>query len=135
MPKGDWIWPAIWFLPTDNAFGSWPASGEIDWIESRGNDASYKAGGRNAFGSTLHWGPDGRADAWDKAHQEYTHPTDLSDDFHTYGLEWTKDVIRTSIDGKTVLEFPFDKDMYTKGGFTDMENPWENESEINAPFN
>ncbi len=36
MPKGDWIWPAIWMLPTDNKYGEWPLSGEIDvskaWI-------------------------------------------------------------------------------------------------------
>lgn len=36
MPKGDWIWPAIWLLPTDNAYGDWPASGEIDLLESKG---------------------------------------------------------------------------------------------------
>ena len=37
LPKGDWIWPAIWMLPTDQVYGSWPASGEIDIMESRGN--------------------------------------------------------------------------------------------------
>lgn len=30
LPKGDWLWPAIWMLPTDNAYGAWPMSGEID---------------------------------------------------------------------------------------------------------
>lgn len=58
LPKGDWIWPAIWMLPKYNEYGQWPASGEIDIMESRGNSASYEIGGNNAFGSTLHWGPD-----------------------------------------------------------------------------
>ena len=58
IPKGDWIWPAIWLLPESEEFGAWPASGEIDVMESRGNDASCEAGGRNKFASTLHWGPD-----------------------------------------------------------------------------
>jgi beta-glucanase (GH16 family) len=40
MPKGDWIWPGIWMIPTDNAYGGWPASGEIDIVESRGNAAN-----------------------------------------------------------------------------------------------
>ena len=30
LPKGDWLWPAIWMLPVDNAYGPWPLSGEID---------------------------------------------------------------------------------------------------------
>ena len=56
LPKGDWLWPAIWLLPTKQEYGMWPASGEIDIMESRGNSASYPIGGNNAFGSTLHWG-------------------------------------------------------------------------------
>ena len=42
LPKGDWLWPAIWMLPAHNEYGQWPASGEIDIMESRGNDpATY----------------------------------------------------------------------------------------------
>lgn len=29
-PSSDWLWPAIWMLPVDSAYGAWPASGEID---------------------------------------------------------------------------------------------------------
>ena len=60
LPKGDWLWPAIWMLPKYNEFGNWPASGEIDIVESRGNDPSCSAGS-DKFGSTLHWGP-----SWDR---------------------------------------------------------------------
>ena len=41
LPKGDWLWPAIWMLPTYQEYGTWPVSGEIDIMESRGNDRSY----------------------------------------------------------------------------------------------
>ena len=75
LPKGDWIWPAIWMLPQQQAYGKWPASvrsrttakrrrvmytskltrntkqGEIDIMESRGNAAGYSAGGVDTFGS------------------------------------------------------------------------------------
>ena len=27
LPKGDWLWPAIWMLPRHNEYGEWPASG------------------------------------------------------------------------------------------------------------
>ena len=30
MPRGDWLWPAIWMLPKDEKYGEWPKSGEID---------------------------------------------------------------------------------------------------------
>jgi hypothetical protein len=30
LPRGDWIWPALWMLPKDNVYGEWPMSGEID---------------------------------------------------------------------------------------------------------
>ena len=31
------MWPAIWMLPVKSAYGQWPASGEIDIMESKGN--------------------------------------------------------------------------------------------------
>ena len=134
LPKGDWLWPAIWMLPAQNQYGQWPASGEIDIVETRGNDASCAAGGRNKFASTLHWGPGYPQDAYMKAHAEYEHPTDLTDDFHLFGLEWTEEHIRTTIDGKTVLEFVHDDDMFTKGDFPEVyNNPWQYDGK-NAPF-
>ena len=33
MPAGDYLWPAFWMLPTDNVYGTWAASGEIDIFE------------------------------------------------------------------------------------------------------
>ncbi|CCA73142.1 related to beta-1,3-glucan binding protein, partial [Serendipita indica DSM 11827] len=30
LPRGDWLWPAIWMLPEENFYGEWPMSGEID---------------------------------------------------------------------------------------------------------
>lgn len=75
-------------------------------------------------------------DAWETAHADYTHSSDLSDDFHKYGLEWTEEYIKTTIDGKTVLEFKHDQDMFTKGGFPEnVNNPWKRETDKNAPFN
>ncbi len=36
LPSGEGTWPAIWMLPTDWVYGSWPSSGEIDIIEHVG---------------------------------------------------------------------------------------------------
>nr|CAH0104867.1 unnamed protein product [Daphnia galeata] len=51
MAKGDWIWPGIcensfvtlttiWMKPTDNIYGNWPRSGEIDIVEMKGKQIS-----------------------------------------------------------------------------------------------
>lgn len=36
LPTGRGVWPAIWMLPTDNIYGVWPNSGEIDIMECVG---------------------------------------------------------------------------------------------------
>ena len=78
-------------LPKYNSYGNWPASGEIDIMESRGN-ANYPNCGVNCFGSTLHFGPAWDADSWAGTHKEYTLPVgDFSQDFHTFGLYWGPD--------------------------------------------
>jgi len=29
LPKGDWLWPALWMLPKIDTYGGWPCSGEM----------------------------------------------------------------------------------------------------------
>ena len=39
QPNGRGIWPAIWMMPQDEStYGWWPASGEIDIYEGRGQN-------------------------------------------------------------------------------------------------
>jgi hypothetical protein len=69
----------------------------------------------------------------------YQSDVDLGDDFHTYGLEWNEKGIKTFLDGKVVLDYPFDEDNWTKGGFDKKypnmyENPWKNSTNISAPY-
>jgi beta-glucanase (GH16 family) len=42
IPHGVGTWPAIWMLPTDDKFGYWPHSGEIDIMEHVGFDHGSK---------------------------------------------------------------------------------------------
>ena len=63
LPRGDWLWPAIWMMPEDDVYGVWPNSGEIDIMESRGNAPPFP-GGRDQVGSTLHWGPNSDNDGY-----------------------------------------------------------------------
>lgn len=92
MPIGQGIWPAIWMLPTDEKYGTWAASGEIDIMEYRGQTPNEVLG-------TLHYGS-----VWPK--NAYSGETfklktgTFSDDFHTFAIDWTEGKIVWSIDGK-----------------------------------
>lgn len=89
-PAGDWLWPALWMLPLNNTYGPWPISGEIDIMESRGNDRSYAAQGRDFVRSSLNWGPltwlnevSKTFGWWNSRRRSY------DQDFHVYALEWS----------------------------------------------
>lgn len=81
-------------MPTKSVYGGWPASGEIDMAEYRGNKeiiVDSKNIGCTHVGSTLHWGTD-----W--AHNHFWRTTfgkntpngkGLDEDFHKYRLKWT----------------------------------------------
>eukprot|EP00947_MAST-08B_sp_MAST-8B-sp1_P006234 g6234.t1 len=136
LPRGDWLWPAIWLLPENSKFGGWPTSGEIDIMESRGNapNACGPGQGRRSFGSTLHFGPGFGHNAFLHTHTEYTlqeqkqqkeqkEQPDLSDDFHTYGLEWGEKGLYTYIDDREkglVLAVDF-----TEESFWERGQKWE----------
>ena len=34
LPSGQGSWPAFWMMPTDEVYGTWPRSGEIDILEA-----------------------------------------------------------------------------------------------------
>ena len=83
------LWPAIWMLPTDQAFGPWPNSGEIDIVEAIGRSPDHVVG-------TAHWlGPDGAqmANGWHVGGGEYIA------DWHTYTFDWSPDRLTWSVDG------------------------------------
>ncbi len=91
MPEGQGIWPAIWMLPTDEVYGGWPKSGEIDIMELLGHEPSTIHG-------TVHFGPD-----WPNNQQRTRRFTldegKFSDDFHIFEIEWLEDEINWFVNG------------------------------------
>ena len=87
--------------------------------------------------STLHWGPHFHLNKYflTQGHIETAaKEKDFSEKFHTYGLEWTKEGLRTYVDDKTVLQVDFDKTAYERGEFPKgTQNPWKG-GDIGAPF-
>ena len=142
LPKGDYLWPALWLLPRYASYGPWPSSGEIDLMESRGNNIDYPPGGHNKFGSTLHVGPYYSGNEWPLLHKIYTHSESLHDKFHIYGLKWTPLGIKTYIDdpSNVVLDVPFTMTMFERGTTnnyfpSNIDNPWLTATNpLSAPF-
>jgi beta-glucanase (GH16 family) len=104
MPKGDWLWPAIWMMPEADIYGVWPRSGEIDIAESRGNSGDNYTDGRDSLIGALHWGPVAEKDAFYKTSGKHNlRRTDYSEAFHTYGLEWSENYLFTYIDSRLLV--------------------------------
>ncbi|KAL0840437.1 hypothetical protein ABMA28_015691 [Loxostege sticticalis] len=140
LPAGDWLWPAIWLRPAFNAYGTWPASGEIDLVESRGNRDMLLNDvhiGTQEARSTLHYGPYSALNGWEKAHWLKRNLEGYDTQFHRYQLIWAPDFIRFSIDDEEVgRAVPGSGGFWEFGGFNtnpNIENPWRFGSKM-APF-
>ncbi len=113
LPGSRGIWPAIWMLPTDNFYGIWPASGEIDIMEHVGYmpDSVFASTHCQSYYFKL---------GTQKTRGLYL-PACTSG-FHTYSVEWDAEQISISCDDtkyfcfknehKTFAEWPFDKPFY-----------------------
>lgn len=94
IPRGIGTWPAIWLLATDNVYGGWPNSGEIDIMEHVGFD-------QDKIHFTVHNktynGGNGKGAA--------LIVPGASDAFHVYRCDWTPAGIRGFIDEQEYFEY------------------------------
>lgn len=107
LPAGGGTWPAAWMLGTDIGTVGWPACGEIDIMEHKGNEP-------NKIHGSLHY--PGRSGG--NPVTNTTTITNATTEFHVYKLEWTADQIRISVDDKAYLTvvnnlgLPFNKNFF-----------------------
>ena len=96
LPKGLGTWPAIWMLPTENRYGGWPKSGEIDIAETVG----YQ---KDTLHQTIH------TDLYNGMYQtQRTNVMALKGHgsvYHEYAIEWSSDRIEYYLDGKQTFVF------------------------------
>jgi beta-glucanase (GH16 family) len=96
LPSGRGTWPAIWMLPTNWEYGSWPDSGEIDIMEHVGLDpdvvhASIHTKLYNHSINTQKTAKLGVSDA--------------RTGFNIYAIEWTPEEIRAFINKQHYFTF------------------------------
>ncbi|WP_440057022.1 family 16 glycosylhydrolase (plasmid) [Pseudoalteromonas sp. T1lg65] len=100
LPSGQGAWPAFWMLPTEEVYGGWPKSGEIDILEAVNlQTATAEGGAENRVYGTLHYGKDWPDNV--SSGKAYSLPDGMNpaDDFHTYAIEWQEGEIRWYVDG------------------------------------
>ena len=116
VPEGQGLWPAIWMMPKDESFyGQWPKCGEIDIMESLGNETTKSY-------STIHYGEP-------HAEQQGTIVKEGADSFsakfHEYSVEWEPGEMRFYTDGELILT--------VNDWFTAVQG--EDDKPYPAPFN
>lgn len=113
LPKGRGTWPAIWMLYSENTYGDWPASGEIDIMEHVGFDA-------DKIHTTVHTSAYNHTRGTQRGSSGVI--PGATSDFHVYRIDWTPLYIRWFIDGTQTFTFenentgfttwPFDKKFF-----------------------
>jgi len=96
VPLGRGTWPAIWMLPTENTYGGWPKSGEIDIMEHVGfnPDTVFSTVHTGAFNHTI----------GTQVGKKIGLPT-ATTEFHIYTTEWNENEIRSYVDGEHYFTF------------------------------
>lgn len=89
VPLARGSWSAAWMMPTTSKHGEWPKSGEIDIMEHVGHDPG------NVHG-TVHTDKFNHT----KNTQVGRVVRTTADDWHTYGVEWSPERIRFTVDGR-----------------------------------
>ncbi len=89
VPRGNGTWPAFWMLSTDEVYGTWPQSGEIDIMEYVGREPNQVLG-------TIHYGKPYPLNRYNTGQIDFAEP--VYDEFHEFAVEWQADTIRWMVD-------------------------------------
>jgi beta-glucanase (GH16 family) len=87
LPAGGGTWPALWMLGSDISTNTWPACGEIDIMEHKGNDL-------NKIFGTLHY----PGHSGGNGNGANTIIANATTQFHKYSLDWSAAAIKIYVD-------------------------------------
>lgn len=92
LPAGQGLWPAFWLLGANFKEVGWPACGEIDIMELKGQDPL------TVYGS-LH-GPGYSGEAALTRSYRLPGPAGFDEDFHVFAMEWDEGLVALEVDGE-----------------------------------
>ena len=97
-PEGVGMWPAIWMMPLESIYGGWPASGEIDLVEIRGDNMQEIL-------STVHYGSDPSNHKFQGGSYFLPQSNNLNERFHELEFTWQENSMKFILDSQyTVFE-------------------------------
>ncbi len=99
LPLGRGTWPAIWMMPTDDSYGNWPKSGEIDIMEHVGFD-------QDKVHFTVHTEAYNHIINTQKGNSKVI--VNASTTFNLYRVDWTPFAVRGYFNDQKVFEFVID---------------------------
>jgi beta-glucanase (GH16 family) len=111
LPAGQGTWPAFWMMPEDDAYGSWPLSGEIDIMEAvnLGTPCDECAAGiETRTSGALHFGDTAPNNTYLFLKADEMSEGTPADDWHVYTVEWAEDRIQWFVDGEIFLRIDAD---------------------------
>lgn len=119
-------------MPTKSKYGSWPRSGEIDLMESRGN---IKFGDKEEIGveqvaAALHFGPAKGQDG--SAVFRRNNASGFHSSYHIYEFIWNEDGIKFLLDGVEYGSVPAADGFWKRGNFPG-DDIWKSGTKM-APF-
>ncbi|MHA0856998.1 family 16 glycosylhydrolase [Paenibacillus sp. CMAA1364] len=93
LPTGNGVWPALWMLPEDSAYGAWAASGEIDIMEAKGRLPGTTSG-------AIHFGGQWPVNRYIAGEYYFPEGQTFANDYHVYSMIWEEDNMKWYVDGK-----------------------------------
>ncbi|WP_339205739.1 family 16 glycosylhydrolase [Paenibacillus sp. FSL K6-3182] len=93
LPTGNGVWPALWMLPKDSAYGAWAASGEIDIMEAKGRLPGTTSG-------AVHFGGQWPVNRYIAGEYHFSEGQTFANDYHVYTMIWEEDNIKWYVDGE-----------------------------------
>jgi beta-glucanase (GH16 family) len=111
LPAGQGTWPAFWMMSEDEAYGTWPLSGEIDIMEAINLETPCEecpGGIERRTSGALHFGsaiPDNTYLYLDSTFDPDIGPSDA---WRVYTVEWAEDSMQWFVDGQIFMRIESD---------------------------